>query len=303
MKSGALGLLEAAERLLEQGFHPSGDIYFALGHDEEVGGHEGNQRIAESLQDRGIHFQLVLDEGGGLTHGLIDGINGPVAFIGVAEKGYATIRLNAQTEGGHSSMPPPHTAVGMVATVVTRLESNPFPARIDGSTALMLDYIGPEMPWPQRIALANRWLTRGLIVGQFASKPSMNAQIRTTMAATVARGGDTENVLPKQAEVLVNLRLLPGDTSASALRRIQDEVKGLGFDEKTFTCSLEKNTSEPSAIASPHSRIPDTSEDDRRGLPRHRGCPGIINGRDRFTLLRVSCLGHLPVSAPAHHAR
>ena len=136
-------------------------------------------------------------------------------------------------------MPPPHTAVGMVATVVARLESNPFPARIDGATAAMLDYLGPEMPWPRRVALANRWLTGGLIARQFAAKPSLNALIRTTMAATVARGGDTANVLPKQAETVVNLRLLPGDTSESALRRIQNEVKRLGFDEKTVMCSME----------------------------------------------------------------
>ncbi len=250
VKCGVLGLLEAAERLLESGFRPRCDVYFALGHDEETGGREGNRRIAEVLQHRGVHFRFVLDEGGGLTEGIIDGISGPVAFVGVAEKGYATIRLTALTEGGHSSMPPPHTAVGMVAAVVARLESNPFPARIDGPVAMMLDYLGPEMPWPRRIALANRWLTGGLIARQFAAKPSLNALIRTTMAATVARGGETENVLPKQAEAVVNVRLLPGDTSTSALRRIQNEVKVLGFDEKTLSCSMEKALSEPSAISS-----------------------------------------------------
>ena len=250
VKCGALGLLEATERLLDDGFRPSGDVYFALGHDEEVGGREGNRRVAEILRGRGVRFRFVLDEGGGLTEGIIDGINGPVAFVGVAEKGYATIRLKARTEGGHSSMPPPHTAVGMVATVVARLESNPFPARIDGATAAMLDYLGPEMPWPRRVVLANRWLTGGLIARQFAAKPSLNALIRTTMAATVARGGETANVLPKQAETVVNVRLLPGDTSESALRRIQNEVKRLGFDEKTVTCSMETNLSEPSRISS-----------------------------------------------------
>ncbi len=250
VKSGAFGLLEAAERLLDDGFRPTGDVYFALGHDEEIGGREGNRRVAENLRSRGVRFRFVLDEGGGLTEGIIDGISGPVAFVGVAEKGYATIRVTAQTEGGHSSMPPPHTAVGMIATVVARLESNPFPARIDGATAAMLDYLGPEMPWPRRVALANRWLTGGLIARQFAAKPSLNALIRTTMAATVARGGETANVLPKQAETVVNLRLLPGDTSESALRRIRDEVKRLGFDEKTVMCSMEPAPSEPSRISS-----------------------------------------------------
>jgi carboxypeptidase PM20D1 len=114
----------------------------------------------------------------------------------------------------------------------------------------MLDYLGPEMPWPRRVALANRWLTGGLIARQFAAKPSLNALIRTTMAATVARGGETVNVLPKKAETIVNVRLLPGDTSESALWRIRNDVKWLGFDEKTFTCSMETAPSEPSGISS-----------------------------------------------------
>jgi len=148
VKCGALGLLEATEQLLDKGFRPSGDVYFALGHDEESGGREGNLRVAEVLRARRVHFRFVLDEGGGLTEGIIDGIRAPVAFVGVAEKGYATVRLAALSPGGHSSMPPNHTAVGMVAAAVAHLESNPFPARIDGPTAAMLDFIGPEMPWP-----------------------------------------------------------------------------------------------------------------------------------------------------------
>ena len=94
-----VGLLEATERLLDDGFRPSGDVYFALGHDEEIGGREGNRRVAEILRGRGVRFRFVLDEGGGLTEGIIDGISGPVAFVGVAEKGYATIRLTARDRG------------------------------------------------------------------------------------------------------------------------------------------------------------------------------------------------------------
>ena len=250
VKCGAIGLLEAVERLLTDGFQPTGDVYLAFGHDEETGGREGNRRIAEVLRERGVRFRFVLDEGGGLTEGIIDGIQQPVAFIGIAEKGHATIKLASVGSGGHSSMPPPHTAVGMVAAAVVRLESNPFPTRIDGATATMLDFLGPEMPWPRRIALANRWLTGGLITQQFAMKPSLNALIRTTTAATVTRGGVTENVVPRQADTLVNVRLLPGDTSESALRRIQSDVRRLGFDEKSLTCTLETAQSEPSQISS-----------------------------------------------------
>jgi len=249
VKCGALGLLEATDRLLENGFQPAGDVYLAFGHDEETAG-EGNRQAARILKERGIHFRFVLDEGGSLTEGIIDGVSGPVAFIGIAEKGYATIRLVALAEGGHSSTPPPHTAVGMVAAAVAKLESNRFPARIDGASAAMFDFLGPEMPWSRRVALANRWLIGGLIVKQLAKKPLLNALIRTTTAATVIRGGETANVLPKRAEAIVNVRLLPGDTSDEALWRVEAEVKRLGFDPTTFTCELDKGSTEATPVSS-----------------------------------------------------
>jgi carboxypeptidase PM20D1 len=250
VKCGALGLLEAAEDLLREGFRPSGDVYLALGHDEETGGREGNRRVAEVLNRRGVRFRFVLDEGGGLTDGIIDGITRPVAFIGIAEKGYATIRIAVRDEGGHSSMPPPHTAVGHLATAIARLEAAPFPARIDGATAAMLDFLGPEMPSFRRITLANRWLTGGIIAQQFAAKPSLNALIRTTTAATVARAGQAANVLPTQAEALINVRLLPGDTSESALRRIEAEVKRVSVDAESWTFTSVDAPAEPSRVSS-----------------------------------------------------
>ena len=88
--------------------------------------------------ERGVRFRFVLDEGGGLTEGIIDGISRPVAFVGLAEKGYATIRITARAEGGHASMPPPHTAVGMASAVVGAARIEPVPGadrRRDGRDA------------------------------------------------------------------------------------------------------------------------------------------------------------------------
>lgn len=248
VKCGAVGLMEAVEWLLARGFRPSGDVYLALGHDEETGG-RGNTRVAAILRERGIRLRFVLDEGGALTEGVISGINRPVAFVGIAEKGYATIRITAKTPGGHSSMPPQHTAVGMAAAVVAAVEADPFPTRIDGATSEMLDYLGPEMGWPQRLALANRWLTAGLVARQFAAVPSMNAMIRTTQAATVFHGGVKDNVLPEQAEALVNLRLLPGETVQSALERVQNIASGLHFGPEAVSCSLDGHHNDPSPVS------------------------------------------------------
>ena len=65
---------------------------------------------------------MVLDECGVITQGLIPGVDASVALIGVAEKGYVTLELTVEAEGGHSSMPPKHTAIGVLSRAITRIE-------------------------------------------------------------------------------------------------------------------------------------------------------------------------------------
>ncbi|MDA2923159.1 M20/M25/M40 family metallo-hydrolase [Acidobacteria bacterium AH-259-L09] len=224
IKCGAVGILEAVEFLLAEGFQPSRDIYLAFGHDEEVGGANGNARMAATLKERGVRIEYVIDEGGILAEDIIPGIAAPVAYVAVAEKGYSGLTLTAQGTGGHSSMPPPQTAVGIVAAAIQKLESNPFPSQLGGATGLMLDYLGPEMLIAQRIVIANRWLFGPLIKRQFARSPSLNALIRTTTAATMMEGSVARNVLPTSARVVVNFRILPGDTSAQVLEYVRATV-------------------------------------------------------------------------------
>src|SRR5438477_947948 len=132
-KGSLVGLLEAVEHLVAAGAKPRHTVYFAFGYDEEVGGRRGAARIAELLASRNVHPEFVLDEGGALATGLITGVAAPVALIGIAEKGYVTVELTAQAEGGHSSMPPRATAVGIeecppsawaVSSTVTRSEEH-----------------------------------------------------------------------------------------------------------------------------------------------------------------------------------
>ena len=224
IKCGALALLEAVEFLLAEGFQPSGDIYLAFGHDEEVGGANGNERIAATLKERGVRLQYVLDEGGVIVHDVIPGVAAPVAYVAVAEKGYFGLKLTGSAPGGHSSMPPPQTAVGVVAEAIRKLEANPLPADLGGVTGTMLDYLGPEMPFLSRFVIANRWLFAPLIKRQFESRPSTNATIRTTTAVTMVGGGVARNVLPTSAWAVVNFRVLPGENAAEVLEHAKSTV-------------------------------------------------------------------------------
>jgi carboxypeptidase PM20D1 len=223
-KVGVLAILEAAETLLARGFQPQRTVYFAFGHDEEVGGNQGAAAIAALLEQRGIRPELILDEGGLIAEGMVQGIKQPVALIGTAEKGYVSVELVAEAAGGHSSMPPRHGAIGKLAEAIEKLEDHPMPARIDGATKRSFEYLAPEMPFVPRLVLANLWLFAPVAERQFAADPPANARIRTTTAATIFQAGIKENVLPHRARAVVNFRILPGDSIEDVLRHVRETV-------------------------------------------------------------------------------
>jgi len=50
-------------------------------------------------------------------------IAAPAALIGIAEKGYLSLELSVETAGGHSSIPPTDTAIGIISRALLRLEA------------------------------------------------------------------------------------------------------------------------------------------------------------------------------------
>ena len=223
-KSGLMGWLEAAESLLSRGFVPERTIYFGFGHNEEGGAAEnGATAIARALVDRGVRGATVIDEGGWIYE-KVPGVSSHVALIGIAEKGYLSVQLSVTGAGGHSSMPPNETAIGILSRAVERVEHQPMPARLDGASAALFDALAPEMSFGMKVLFANQWLTRPLILRVLARQPSTNAGIRTTTAATIIRGGDKENVLAPSASAVINFRLLPGDSQDDVLAHVTSAV-------------------------------------------------------------------------------
>jgi len=226
-KGSLIAILEATERLLARGYKPRQTIYLAFGHDEERGG-TGAQAMAALLKQRGANIGLALDEGFAVLDGVIAGVRAPIAMIGVAEKGYASVELTAAGSGGHSSMPSDDNAAVHVARAVERLAERPMPARLDGPTAAMFDGIAPYSGGTMRAALANRWLLGSLVKSQLLASPDTAAAIRTTTAPTILVAGTKDNVLPQSARAVINHRILPGDTVEGVLahdRRVIDDPK------------------------------------------------------------------------------
>jgi carboxypeptidase PM20D1 len=222
---------------LQQYFQPERSIYFVFGHDEEVHSPDGTGAVARILAERNVRAPLVLDVGGIVTKEKVPGVNFPVALIGTAEKGYLTASLEVQKEGGHSSMPEKETAIDILAKALVKLHDNPFDAEVTLAQQNFIDYLGPELPFFKKVVFANSWLFEGLIVGQYEKTAIGNAVMRTTYAPTLISSGVKENIIPAVAKAVINLRLLPGDSSHLVLKRIRDIVN----DERVTVSAMAIN--------------------------------------------------------------
>jgi len=246
-KGSLVALFESLDALAASGFEPAASIIVVSGHDEEAGG-SGAAAAAALLQQRGIEAEFVLDEGLAVVADF-PLLGRPVALIGIAEKGYATLAVTAPAAGGHSSAPPRETGVETLAQAVLAITSQPFPLRFDGPAADMVRALAPDAGLVVRMAVANEWLFAPLLVRQIAATPAGAASLHTTIAPTMLRGSPKENVLPQDATAWINYRIAPGQTSAQVLEHARSATRGLDV-----TLDWVRPPSEPVPASSTQSR-------------------------------------------------
>lgn len=223
-KGSLVAILEAVEQLVADGFTPARDVYLSFGHNEETAG-GGAQAIVDTLAARGVRPGLVLDEGGAVVDGVIPGLELSTAMVGVAERGVVTLLLTAREDGGHASTPPATPATARLARAIGRLHRHPFPTRIAPPVRAMFATLAPHAPQPLRWVFGSLALTAPLLARVLPSLgPELNAMVRTTAVATELSGATGENVLATTARASINIRLLTGDTVASATERVRRVV-------------------------------------------------------------------------------
>ncbi len=233
MKNHLICVIEAVESLLEDGFVPERTIYLCFGHNEEIvaGTNNGAHAIMETLKARGVHLDSTIDEGGAILPANVKGIlKGNLAGVGVAEKGNTDIKITVHAKGGHSSQPPQHTGVGLVADVVHDLEKHQFKAKMLPMVKDMFNLIGKHMTYPARLVMCNLPIIKPLVLAIAKKIPPAASFIRTTTACTMLEGSPAANVLPQTASVTVNFRQLPGTTTEDLYAHIRKVVRNKDID-------------------------------------------------------------------------
>ena len=295
MKNQLCAVLEAMEHLLSTGFTPKRDIYMALSGEEEIMGPTAAS-IRDLFRQRGVTPSFVLDEGGDVMDSMFPGASATCAMVGIGEKGVANLHFTARSSGGHASVPTGDNPLPRLCRAMAKAEARPFPQRITPALDRMVDTMGRYCGFSTRLLLANRNLLRPLFFRWLRRQGgTLLASSRTTFALTQASGSAMGNVIPTEAEMFANLRLLWGDTTDSVVSRLSALTRKEGIEIHRRICTDPRPDSEltagweeltrairatwPQAVVTPYLMVACTDSRHWRDI-----CPNVY----RFSAKQVS---------------
>ncbi|KAL7935443.1 carboxypeptidase S [Trichoderma chlorosporum] len=241
-KNSLTAVLSAFEALLSnKKWVPKRTFVLAFGFDEECSGFRGAGKIAPLLKDRygNDSFAAILDEGGLGLQEIGDAL---YVLPGVSEKGHINIFFELDVVGGHSSIPFPHTGIGIIAEIITELEAHPFKAELieDGPVHNHLQCQARYSPdaFPDLTQLIHEHDLEGITQWLVRRSRSMQYIVQTSQAADIISGGQKINAMPEKTVVGVNYRVAHHNSLAevqhNAVRRIRAIIKKYGLTLKAY---------------------------------------------------------------------
>ena len=203
------------------------DVIFAAVADEEAGSKHGARFLVERHPDL-VRAEYVLNEIGAYTFYVGDAIFYPIQ---VAEKGICWFELTAEGTAGHGSMPRPDNAVVRIARAIEALGTVRLPFHAVPVVETFVRGLVERAPAlaqkaaPLLVRPAFARLLLSLVRRQDPEQAiALEALLRNTASPTVLKGGRKVNVIPSSASVLVDGRMLPGQTVDAFLAEIQRVV-------------------------------------------------------------------------------
>lgn len=237
-KNLLIGLLETAEELHKANFRPKRTVVFAFGFDEESSGIHGARHIGKFLLERygenGAY--AIVDEGG---QSLVEEKGVAMALIGTAEKGFLNFVVGLNTPGGHSSVPPDHTSIGIMSDLITRLEKHKFEPLFTPRNPTFYEYqciaeysdeILADLALAIRKSRHNPKMSQSVAHYIFNTDLTNRYLVTTSQAVDIMSGGVKLNALPEYTEALVNHRIAVESSSGEVLARNVELVKAVASD-------------------------------------------------------------------------
>jgi acetylornithine deacetylase/succinyl-diaminopimelate desuccinylase-like protein len=236
MKGQVAAELAACLELGRSGWRPAGELLLVLTADEEAGGELGAHWLCEQHPDR-VRSDFVVNEGGG---GLIELRGRRLYTLSVGEKGIFRLRVTARGRAGHASLPKiGDNALLKLAPVVSRLSEQPPPEPVPEGLAFLSALFGERFDDAEALVKGLERLRKEQpLLCDFLAEPMSSV----TLTPTLASAGRKANVIPSEAEALIDCRVPPGFDERDARQRIE-AVLGDGDYELEFTEAVVGNSS------------------------------------------------------------
>jgi acetylornithine deacetylase/succinyl-diaminopimelate desuccinylase-like protein len=204
------------------------DVLFTCTADEEAGADDGSKWIAIHRADW-LRAAGAVNESGGVSVHIGDRRLYPIQ---VAEKGIAPYRIHVRGTWGHGSMPRDDNAAVLAARIVERL-AVPGPIRLTPVMTRFLVDVAALLP--SRAADGLRRIANGDLDGPTADRildelcdpahaRTLRALIRDTLSPDVISTGVKYNVIPGDAIIEVDCRVLPGTTEPDARALVEARI-------------------------------------------------------------------------------
>jgi acetylornithine deacetylase/succinyl-diaminopimelate desuccinylase-like protein len=213
------------------------DVIFAATADEEASGEAGIGFLVDQHPDL-IRAEFGLSEGGGTT---IYVAGKPLYDVRTAEKGTCRFRMRATGAPGHGSIPRSHTAVRRIAGAVEALHAAPLPYRPTPTATAFFATVTAALGIPPN----EQELTEPNLERVSARLPDdlrnfLAAITHDTAVPTGLAAGKKINVIPGEADALVDGRYLPGQTPQGFFDEVRRVVgKDLEIEPMDVTEPLE----------------------------------------------------------------
>ncbi len=272
------------------------DLIFAAVADEETGGRLGSGWLVDHHPER-VRAEYALGEIGGFSR-----VAGGRTFypVQIAEKGICWLRVKAKGAPGHGSLPNWDGAVGKIGRAAHKLGSERLPFHRTPQAAVFVETMAAHQPFPRSLVLRqvlNRRLSQWIldkVVPDKGLARMLYATLHNTANPTILQAGEKVNVLPSEATLHVDGRVLPGQTEEDFLREVKD-VLGEGYDIEVL--EFQSATSAP-----PDDPILRTmAEVLRRHDPHCVVVPNMVPGftdAKHYSRLGIRCFGFSPVKLP-----
>ena len=271
MKALGIMQLQAFLALHAAGNQLSRDVLYIATADEEAGGFFGAGWLLENHPEIAKGVGYVLNEGGGGRQLGTD----TVFFVEVTQKVPVWLRLTARGRPGHGSVPLPQTAITRILRAGQRLADTGFDARVIEPVANLFRGVARF----QRPELKSAFEEIGAHITDAAfmqtlqiTAPGYHALLRNTCSPTTLRGSEKINVVPPEAVLELDCRLVPDQDVDEFIA----EVTTIVNDRDVSIERIMSFTPASSSMDTPLYRLIEAKTDE--WFPGSTAIPGVSTG-------------------------